>query len=70
MTQERKHYGQHASNDGKVCQQLGRAGGTEDTAIHGREEESRHASVQHDASVSSYASTLYLGLLIITRGSG
>jgi len=54
VQQKCKHHGQHAANDGKVCQQLGRAGGGEDAAIHGREEKVRPATLQHDARVSYY----------------
>ena len=53
MMQERQHHGQHVGYDGEVRQQPGRAGGREDAAIHGGEEESRFAALQHDAGVST-----------------
>jgi len=56
--QKRKHHGQHAANDGKVCQQPGGVGRRKDTAVHGRKEESRHVALQHDACVG--------GLLVFT----
>jgi len=52
MLQERRHYGQHAEHDGKVRVQPGRAGGREDSTVHGGEEKVRHAALQHDARVS------------------
>ena len=51
--QERKHYRQHATHDGKVRQQPGRAGGREDISVHRGEEKGGHVALQHDASVSS-----------------
>ena len=47
--QEREHNGQHVANDGEVRQQSGRAGGREDSAVHGGEEKGRHIALQHDA---------------------
>jgi len=54
VMQKRKHHGQHAANDGKVCQQPGRAGGRKDAAVHGGKEKGGHASLQHDANVSYF----------------
>ena len=50
--QNREHYGQHATDDGKICQQPGRVSGREDATVHGGEEKGRPAALQHDARVS------------------
>ena len=43
----------YADNLEEVCRQPGRAGGREDTPVHGGEEEGRPAALQHDAYVCS-----------------
>jgi len=64
--QERKHYGQHAAYDGKVCEQPGRAGGREDSTVHGGEEKVRHVALQHDACVS-LSRFFHSNLIILTE---
>ena len=54
LVQIRKHNGQHVAHDGEVRQQPGRAGGREDSTVHGGEEKGGHAALQHDACVSTH----------------
>ena len=49
--QEAKHHGQHADDDGEVCEQPGGAGRGADGRTCGREEEDRHAALQDVARV-------------------